>query len=112
MAQKTQGERRLYLRIALSTAARLLVDNGEEHACEIVDLSLTGAALRLPYPLAPATRCMVSFDVDFQEKPRRINALGAVVYMRILKDDKHLVGIKFIDMDGYSKFLLKELTDG
>ena len=112
MAQEPQGERQLSFRILLSTGARLLVDNGEEHACEIVDLSPTGMTVRLPYPLAPATRCMVSFDLDFQEKPRRINALGAVVYMRILEDYKYLVAIKFIDMDGYSKFLLKNLMKG
>lgn len=93
----------------MAVPARLLVSNDEEQQCAVLDVSIDGVALLVPGPIARGARCMTSFDIDIHGGRRRINALGEAVYTKQIEGFRYRLGIKFIDMDGYSQLLLRDL---
>lgn len=110
MIRDEEHDQRRCVRISLSEPARLLVGNDDERECTVIDVSLAGVALNLGHSLPAGTHCMTSFDITVFGTRRRVNAFGEFVYTKPLSSSTYRSGVKFLDMDGYSLLLLRELT--
>lgn len=73
-----------------------------------MDVSEGGIGVRMSEVLPSETNCMVSFDLVEDDIPRRVNAWGKVVYSSETVQAVR-VGIQFVDMDSYSKLLLRRV---
>ncbi|HYC43334.1 MAG TPA: PilZ domain-containing protein [Noviherbaspirillum sp.] len=109
MIRRIKQEHRRHARVNLAVPARLLVSSDEEQQCAVLDVSITGVALSVPTLVARGARCMTSFDIDIHGERRRINALGEAIYTKQIEASKYRLGIRFIDMDGYSQLMLRDL---
>jgi hypothetical protein len=110
MIRRNTQEHRQHSRVNLAVPARLLVSTDEAQQCEVLDVSITGIALCVPAPITSGARCMTSFDIDLLGERRRINALGEAIYNKQMDASRYRLGIRFLDMDGYSQLLLRDLT--
>ncbi len=98
--------KRKFSRIDFITAAQVAI-NEELYDCEIVNLSLQGALLKLPkdHPLiALDSRCKVIFMIDG-------SSLVPQFVARVMHTCDHKIGLKFIEEDIESLAYLRRLLE-
>lgn len=88
---------------------KLLISELVECYGEIIDISERGAGVATMCPLMTGERCMIAFDIDTSTTRKRVNALGTVVYAKAEGSSQYRAGIEFIDMDAYSRLLIRDL---
>lgn len=100
-------DRRKSERTNLAGHAKLLaVKENEVYVCDTLDVSPGGLGIVTLRALSQDTTCMVSFDIDCRGRRIRINANGIVVATSSHAARSYRTGIRFLDMDSRSQYLL------
>lgn len=103
------NEIRRFPRKAVAVPARLLLGDAEPDDVATVDISEAGVGIIAVAALKAGTSCVVSLDVQADDGRRRINAWGEVVYSHQIAPDRYRSGIRFTDMDSFSRLCIRKL---
>lgn len=103
------NEQRLCLRRPFTFDAKVLMDDVGPYSVVTVDISRDGLRLFSQRPLGIGRNYAIAIAVP--DSPRRINAWGTVVYCNNDPDGFH-AGLRFLDMDSYSKAGIDDLLRG
>jgi hypothetical protein len=109
MTQSFMKDRREFRRTEVRERARLLLPGASECDCAAVDVSEAGIGVITTRSLLQGDACMIAFDIDGVVGRKRINAWGTVIYSYREADSRFRSGIRLVDMDAYSKLLLRNL---
>jgi hypothetical protein len=93
-----EGNRRVVPRKALRQTARLVVGDATREV-RTWDLGRDGMCLLSPRPIAPGTRCNVTFDVPLAAGPMSLTAGLKVVYSSYSASGEFKIGAVFTDLD-------------
>jgi hypothetical protein len=63
------------------------------------DLGKDGMCLLAPRPIAPGTRCKITFDVPFRNEQINVTASAKVVYSSYSAAGEFKIGVMFTDLD-------------
>lgn len=64
-----------------------------------LDIGGDGICLLVPRPIAPGSRCTITFDLPLIQGPIRITASLRTVYSSISASDEFKIGARFEDLD-------------
>lgn len=101
-------DERRFVRTGFRAAARLLLAPAAVTPCEILDVSDGGLGIASSTQLPLSARCMVSFDYQYNGKPKRLNAWGQIIYSNKCEQGFR-TGVQLLDMDSYSQLLLQKI---
>src|SRR5580765_3593120 len=93
-----EGNRRVVPRKALRQTATLVLGDATREV-QTWDLGRDGMCLLSPRPIAPGTRCKVTFDVPLASGPMRLTAGLKVVYSSYSASGEFKIGAVFTDLD-------------
>jgi hypothetical protein len=93
-----EGNRRVVPRKALRQRATL-VQGDITRQVQTWDLGRDGMCLLSPRPIAPGTRCKVTFDVPLASGPMSLTAGLKVVYSSYSASSDFKIGAVFTDLD-------------
>ncbi|MEC4722852.1 PilZ domain-containing protein [Noviherbaspirillum sp. CPCC 100848] len=99
-------KRRLHRRQYCSFDAKVLMDDVGPYSVITLDVSLHGLGLFSHRPLVIGRNYAIAIEVP--DSPRRINAWGTVVYCDPTEEG-FSAGVRFLDMDAYSKACIEDL---
>jgi hypothetical protein len=102
-------EARRFTRKAVAVPARLLLSGAEENDVSTVDISESGVGIIAAAALNAGSSCVVALDLHADNGRRRINAWGEIVYTKQVGPDRYRSGIRFTDMDSYSRLCIRKL---
>lgn len=102
-------EQRRQLRRPFVFDAKVLMDDVGPYSVITVNVSRHGLCLFSHRPLAIGRNYAIAIAVP--DSPRRINAWGIVVYCTSTPDGFR-AGVRFLDMDAYSKACIDDLLTG
>jgi hypothetical protein len=91
--------RRIHPRKVLRAAATLVVPGQAPREGQTWDLGVDGMSIMSPKPIAPGTKCEVSFDLPVGGKMRPVTAAVKVLYCSFSGPDGFKVGTAFGDLD-------------
>ena len=103
------NETRRFPRKAVAVPARLLLGDAEPNEVATVDISEAGVGIIAVAALQAGSSCVVSLDVHADNGRRRINAWGEVVYSQQIAPGRYRSGIRFTDMDSFSRLCIRKL---
>jgi hypothetical protein len=101
-------DRRRFPRTDFRAAAKLLLAPATVTPCEILDIAEGGVGIAISTQLSSGTRCMISFDCQYNGQQRRVNAWGRIVYSNEC-GQVFRTGAQLLDMDSFSRLLLQEI---
>lgn len=107
--QTHSHEARRFPRKAVVVPARLLLSDAHPEEVATVDISESGVGIIAIAALNAGTSCVVALDLHADNGRRRINAWGEVVYSRQIGPGRYRSGIRFTDMDSYSRLCIRKL---
>ena len=93
-----EGNRRVVPRKALRQTATLVLGDATREV-QTWDLGRDGMCLLSPRPIAPGTRCKVTFDVPLATGPMSLTAGLKVVYSSYSASGEFKIGAVFTDLD-------------
>lgn len=107
--QTHSHEARRFSRKAVVVPARLLLSDAQPEEVATVDISEAGVGILAMSALEAGANCVVALDLQADGVRRRINAWGEVVYSTRVAPDRYRSGIRFTDMDSYSRLCIRKL---
>lgn len=107
--QTHSREARRFPRKAVVVPARLLLSGAQPEEVATVDISESGVGIIAIAALNAGSSCVVALDLNADDGRRRINAWGEVVYSTQIGPDRYRSGIRFTDMDTYSRLCIRKL---
>lgn len=105
----SRQESRHYPRKVVAVPARLLLSDFSPNEVAAVDISEAGVGIIAASALQEGASCVVALDLDADGGPRRINAWGEIVYSTQIGPGRFRSGIRFTDMDSYSRLCISKL---
>jgi len=99
-------EQRTYVRRHVAFDTKVLLDDVGPYSVTTVNVSRNGLGLFTHRPLEVGRNYAIAISVP--DSPRRINAWSTVVYCDRTAKGFH-VGVRFLDMDAYSKECIEAL---
>lgn len=97
---------RNYLRCSLMGEGNIVTDKIFE-SFEVINISASGALVKLPCELNPGTKCELTFDFKHEQALISFNTKGIIVRKEI-KDGEFTYGIHFINLDEKNRVELDE----
>ena len=107
--QTPHTELRHYPRRAVTVPARLLLSDSSPNEVATVDISEAGVGIVAASAFQEGANCVVALDLQDDDGQRRINAWGEVVYSTQIGPNRFRSGIRFTDMDSYSRLCIRKL---
>ena len=77
----------------------IVVHGGTSKLAQTWDLGRDGMCLVSPRPIAPGTRCTITFDVPFRSERISVIATAKVVYSSYSAAGEFKIGAVFTDLD-------------
>jgi len=93
-----EGNRRIVPRKAVRQTASLVVGDATREV-QTWDLGRDGMCLLSPRPIAPGTRCKVTFEVPLATGPMSLAAGLKIVYSSYSASGEFKIGAVFTDLD-------------
>lgn len=106
---KSSNEARRFPRKPVAVPARLLLSGAEANDVSTVDISEAGVGIIAVAALNAGSSCVVALDLHADNGRRRINAWGEVVYTQQIGPNRYRSGIRFTDMDSFSRLCIRKL---
>jgi PilZ domain len=100
-----EHNRRVVPRKALRQAATVVLGDATREA-RTFDLGRDGMCLLSPKPIAPGTRCKVTFDVPFADGPVNVTVSAKVVYSSYAAIGEFKIGVAFTELDEATSLVL------
>jgi len=104
-----ESNRRVVPRKAVRQAATLVIGDATRQV-QTWDLGRDGMCLLSPRPIAPGTRCKVTFDLPLATGPMRLAAGLKVVYSSYSASGDFKIGAVFTDLDEGVAIILAEFA--
>jgi hypothetical protein len=98
-------EKRQQPRIPVNITTKVSTASGLTVTAQIVDLSVTGAAIRFEAPGEKGSRLKLDFQLNTPKKTFPVS-LTAVVIHNHLKDNHYIIGTVFLEPDQETRNLL------
>ena len=109
-AQFRDPNRRAFARTAIRQPATLV--HGEMTVgVQTLDVGPGGVSFLAPRPIAPGTRCTVSFELPFADGPVEVSASLKVVYSSYLAPEQFKIGSVFTVLDDDTALTLVRYSD-
>lgn len=97
------SNRRIHPRKVLRASAKVTLPGQPPRDSKTWDLGIDGMSLMTPKPIAPGTKCEVTFELPVGGKIRAITAAVKVLYCSFSGPDGFKVGTAFGDLDDDSR---------
>ena len=102
--------RRSGLRKGLRRPATLSLAGNASQPATLCDVGLDGLSLHVAKPIAPGTRCSVSFEIPVGPQSATLRADIKTVYSSFSGAQGFRIGAVFVDLDAQSTALLREFS--
>ena len=105
------ANRRACRRKGLRRACELVLPGQTTRAATILDVGLDGLSLLCAKPIAPGTRCRVSFELPLAARHVAVSGLLKTIYSSLCGATGFKIGAVFTELDADSAAALREFSD-